>query len=236
MKKRHLATILAIMFSCSLLSARHRYNALMNFGVKAGFSSTIYNIMELNIATMPINEYDARSEISSFFTAFTRFNIKRHYIQTEVSYNICNYSILIPTSQWAPQTNQQEQSATIATQINGIEVPLYYGYHIKKEGLYGMSFYLGPKANFVLPDQKKYTFTNLPYDVIREEIHPINYSLMLGLGINIGNVFLDFSVEYGLNNISKDFTTTDLEGNVFNNGIIFDRRKNALSFSVGFML
>lgn len=235
MKPRTLIALVAILCTCSTLCARQKQDALVNYGVKAGFSSTIYDIMQLSVASVPIGEYDTKSEISSFFTAFTRFNIKRHYVQTEVSYNISNYSIHMPTTQWDPQADANDLSA-IGTRINGLEVPIYYGYHIMKQGSYGMSFYFGPKAKFVIDDLSRYTFTNLPYDNIKETIRPINFSLMFGLGINIGRVFFDFSLEYGLHNISQGIISTDADGNASRGNIIFDRRKNVLSFSVGFML
>jgi hypothetical protein len=60
--------------------------------------------------------------------------------------------------------------------------------------------------------------------------------MMFGLGINIGRVFFDFSLEYGLHNISQEVQTTDSDGVVDAGGIVFDRRKNVLSFSIGFIL
>lgn len=230
--KLRLAILTTITLLCvGTVCARYRSDQLVNYGVKAGFSSTIYDIDLLSIATVPISEYTTKSEISSFFTAFARFNIKRHYVQTEVSYNISNYSIYFPISEWNPQSDEPGQSI-ISTQINGIELPLYYGYHVLKEGSYGMSFYIGPKAKFVIDEHSRYKFHNLPYDNIKESIQPINFSLMVGLGINISRVFFDFSFEYGLHNISRGITTSD--GTTGN--IVFDRRKNVLSFSVGFIL
>lgn len=230
--KRLLTILATLTLLCTgTVSAQSRSDQLVNYGVKAGFSSTIYDIDQLTIATIPINEYTTKSEISSFFTAFARFNIKRHYVQTEVSYNISNYSIYFPTAEWNPQSGEPGQSA-ISTQINGIELPLYYGYHVLKEGSYGMSFYIGPKAKFVIDEHSRYKFYNLPYDNIKENIQPINFSLMVGLGINISRVFFDFSFEYGLHNISRGITTPDDN----TGGIIFDRRKNVLSFSIGFIL
>ena len=232
--KRSLSLLLLVLISASTF-AQKRAPIHVNFGVKTGFSSTIYEIQELIVAHQPINEYMVHSEISSFYTGFARFNIKRHYVQTEVSYNISNYSIHMPTTQWDPQADANDLSA-IGTRINGLEVPIYYGYHIMKQGSYGMSFYFGPKAKFVIDDLSRYTFTNLPYDNIKETIRPINFSLMFGLGINIGRVFFDFSLEYGLHNISQGIISTDADGNASRGNIIFDRRKNVLSFSVGFML
>lgn len=226
--------ILILNLCCAFTYAQQKDDALINYGVKAGFSSTIYEVRELVVEEIPINEYVSKSQISSFYTLFLRTNFKRHYVQTEVSYNISNYDLEFHSDQWNPSAQPHDLS-TIGTKIIGLEVPLYYGYHILKEGPYGMSFYMGPKAKFVLTDISKHTFNNFPYPHIEESIHPVNFSLMAGLGVNISRVFFDFSLEYGLHNISKGFTTIDVEGNQSTHDLLFNRRKNVLSFSVGFM-
>ena len=219
---------------CMLTFAQQKGVALINYGVKGGFSSTIYEVNELSVAGSPINEFIAKSEISSFYTAFARINIKRHYLQTEVSYNISNYSIEFSRDQW-DDTAQPHDKSIIGTKIIGLEVPFYYGYHILKEGPYGLSFYIGPKAKFILTNYSRHTFENSPYKELEESIYPINFSLMTGLGVNISRIFFDFSFEYGLHNISKEFNTIDTENNFSTNSLIFNRRKNVLSFSIGFM-
>ena len=231
---RRIASILALCFCCTFIFAQQKGVALINYGIKGGFSSTIYEVNELTVVGRPINEFIAKSEISSFYTVFARINIKRHYLQTEASYNISNYSIEFDKSQWDPSTQSYEKSI-ISTKILGLEVPLYYGYHILKEGPYGLSFYIGPKAKFVLTDYSKHTFENSPYKELVESIYPINFSFMTGLGINISRIFFDFSFEYGLHNISKGFSTVDTDNNFSTNSLIFNRRKNVLSFSIGFM-
>lgn len=227
-------TILALCFCCMLSHAQQKGSSSINYGVKGGFSSTIYEVKELAVAGAPINNYIAKSEISSFYTAFARVNMKRHYLQTEVSYNISNYTINFSTNQFNPSAQPHDKS-TIGTKIIGLEVPLYYGYHILQTGPYGLSFYVGPKAKFTITDFSRHTFDNFPYTEIKENINPINFSCMIGLGINISRVFFDFSFEYGLHNISNGFTTIDLEEYSSCEDFIFDRRKNVLSFSIGFM-
>ena len=224
-----------ILCLCSALTfAQQKRVAPINYGVKSGFSSTIYTVDKLVVTGAPINDYRAKSEISQFYTIFARGNIKRHYIQTEVSYNISNYTIEFSSDQWNSLAQPHEKSV-FSTKITGFEVPLYYGYHIVKEGPYGLSIYFGPKAKFILSDYSKHTFTNSPYKQFNENIYPINFSLMTGLGINISRIFFDFSFEYGLQNISNGFVTIDTEEKESTNDLIFNRRKNVLSFSVGFM-
>lgn len=231
---RRVAITLLLCLCCMLTFAQQKGVALINYGVKGGFSSTIYEVNELSVAGSPINEFIAKSEISSFYTAFARINIKRHYLQTEASYNISNYSIEFSRNQW-DDTAQPHDKSIIGTKIIGLEVPFYYGYHILKEGPYGLSFYIGPKAKFVLTNYSRHTFENSPYKELEESIYPINFSLMTGLGVNISRIFFDFSFEYGLHNISKEFNTIDTENNFSTNSLIFNRRKNVLSFSIGFM-
>lgn len=225
---------IAVLLCCTLASARPKDDALVNYGLKTGFSSTIYEVEQFMVAGVPINDYMAKSEISSFHTVFARFNIKRHYLQTELSYNISKYTINFATSQWDSSSSPYE-SSSIGTKFIGLELPLYYGYHIVQEGPYAMSFFIGPKAKFILADHSHHTFNNFPYSTITESIHPINFSLMAGLGVNIARVFFDFSFEYGLHDISKGFTTIDLEGYTSTQEMAFARRKNVLSFSIGFM-
>lgn len=232
--RRRAAIILALCFCCTFTFARQNGTSLVSYGVKAGFSSTFYEVDKLMVEGSPINQFTAKSEISSFYTAFARVNINRHYLQTEFSYNISNYSIEFSKNQWNP-SEQSHDISVIRTKITGFEVPFFYGYHLLKEGPYGLSFYIGPKAKFILTDYSKHTFENSPYLELEESIQPINFSIMAGLGINISRVFFDFSFEYGLHNISKGFTTTDEEMYVSENSLIFDRKKNVLSFSVGFM-
>ena len=232
---RRVTIIIATLLCCTLTHASHwKHEALLNYGVKGGFSSTIYEVNDFVVASVPITEYVAKSEISSFYTAFVRLNAQRHYLQSEISYNISHYTIEFATSQWNPSATPYELSA-LSTKIVGFEVPLYYGYHILKEGPYGLSFYIGPKAKFVLTDYSVHHFENSPYDHLSESIYPINFSLMMGLSVHISRIYFDFSFEYGLHNISNGFHTTDILGTPSDESLIFDRRKNVLSFSVGFM-
>ena len=232
--KRWITTIYTFCLCCVHILAQQKDTAPINYGVKAGFSSTIYEVRELTVADMPINNYMAQSEISSFYTAFVRANIKRHYLQTELSYNISNYSLEFDTNQWNTMAQAHEKS-TFSTKIVGFEVPLLYGYHLLKQGPYGLSFYAGPKAKFILTNYSSHTFEQSPYKEIQEKIRPINFSIMAGIGINISRVFFDFSFEYGLHNISNGFVTTDATNITRTDDLIFNRRKNVLSFSLGFI-
>ena len=231
---RHRLALIVLLIISIHVHGQQKPPVTINYGLKTGFSSTIYDVREFSVLQAPITEYTSHSEISSFYTAFLRVNMQRHYLQTECSYNISKYSISFPIHQWAPMYTGTEHSS-ISTKINGIEVPLYYGYHIVKDATYGMSFYMGPKAKFVITNISNHVFDKLPFTNVTETIHPINFSMMIGMGISISPVFFDFSFEYGLHNISDHFVATNSRGEEYPNGLIFNRRKNVLSFSIGFM-
>ncbi len=229
---RHRLALIALFIIC--IQTYGQQKATVNYGLKTGFSSTIYDVRNFSVLQTPITEYTSHSEISSFYTAFLRINMQRHYLQTECSYNISKYSISFPVYQWHPVSDSKERSI-IYTKITGIEMPFYYGYYIMKEGDYGMSFYMGPKVKFVLTDISSHIFEKLPFSNVTEIIHPINCSMMVGLGVSISPIFFDFSFEYGLHNISNHFDTTLFNGEISDNALVFDRRKNVLSFSIGFI-
>ena len=70
---------------------------------------------------------------------------------------------------------------------------------------------------------------------IKEELHPINISSVIGLGVNIANIFFDFRYEIGLTNISKSIIyKKDTDGIMSQEkGIFINRHRNVLSFSLG---
>ena len=87
MKYRRLALLVMLVMSIHVYG-KHRSAVTLNYGVKTGFSSTIYDVRDFAVFNYPITAYTSHSEISSFHTAFVRMNIHRHYVQTECSYNI----------------------------------------------------------------------------------------------------------------------------------------------------
>ena len=70
---------------------------------------------------------------------------------------------------------------------------------------------------------------------IKEEQYPFQYSGVVGLAVNVSNIFFDFRYEVGLHNTIRSITyNTDLTEAPHNEGKIkLEQRKNILSFSVG---
>ena len=98
-----------------------------------------------------------------------------------------------------------------------------------------MAFFVGPKLKYILSSKSKLEFTNFDQEGIKEKLYPINMNVVAGVGVNISNIFFDFRYEVGLRNISKSVTyiESDSEGTEEVANIIFKRRSNLLSFSLG---
>ena len=60
----------------------------VNFGIKAGFNSSMFMVSELKIKDVTIDEVQNNYKIGYFGALFMRINMKKHFIQPEVSYNV----------------------------------------------------------------------------------------------------------------------------------------------------
>ena len=223
---------LLILLQCMpfMLTARDVHR--LNYGVKSGFGSTIYSIQELSIEGHAIDDIDTRSEVSWQGSVFLRLNMERHYLQTECCLSNSRYTLLFPTDSWYDYARRSDISS-ISTRLQSIEVPLLYGYHLRQEGDYGMSLFVGPKLCCTLPQNSTHTFTNFTQQSIAEVVRPVRAAAIFGFGINIRRLFFDFTAEAGLSDVSKQFNTISQNGVYSTSDIEFHRHKNSVSFSVG---
>lgn len=207
---------------------------VVNFGIKAGFNSSMYTVSEFKIRDVTINEIQNTYKIGYFASAFMRFNMGVHYIQPEISYQISRCQIGFDKL-GSQHPELEPDYAYINSKLHCIEMPVLYGYNIIKKGAYGLSVFVGPKFKYLWDKNNKISFENLDQE-ITEKLRPLNISLTAGVGVNISRIFFDFRYELGLNNISKEINYVnpkDPQENI--RDIVFNRRENVLSFSFGVM-
>ncbi len=212
----------------------------VNFGIKAGFTSSLFLISDFSINGTAIEEEQNNYKIGYFASLFMRINFDRHFLQPEVSYNInrCNITFEKPLASDAP-IGAVASSASITTSIHSIDIPVIYGYNFIKEGPYGLAVFGGPKLRYIWNKKSKTDFENFDQQNIKETLHPFNASFTLGVAVNISRIFFDFRYDIGLHNMSKrisyEVPVNDSADNedVPDNTIRFSRRDNVLSFSVG---
>ncbi len=215
---------------------RHKEIHKVSFGIKGGFNSTMMFINKISYGNQKINDIENNYKIGYTATVFTRINIKkRHFIQPEISYTISNSSISI--SNLNSNAATLKDNALIKTKMASINIPLLYGYKFINSYPYGMSFFLGPKVSFTIDKQSECKYSGFYQENIKETIQPINYGAVLGIGVNISNIFFDFRYEIGCNNITKSVEYDKISTSEPHNEkeLTIKRHKNVLGFSVGFI-
>lgn len=206
----------------------------VNFGLKAGFSSTIYITNGFELNSKKIDTIQNIYKIGYNFSAFLRYNIAKHYIQTEVGYYINRAEIEFDKNQGTD--NAEQDNAYVRSRLHSIDIPILYGYNFIKKGIYGMSFFIGPKVKFNLNGQHKISYSNLGVDNIEEKLYPVNFGATLGISVYISRVFFDFRYDQILHNISKSVSYSNPSGAAAVTNVKLHRRDNMLSFSLGIIL
>ena len=213
------------------------YDRPVNFGVKGGFTSSLFLATDLRVNGVAIDEIQNNYKIGYFGSVFMRINFERHFLQPEISYavNRCNITFNKPLPTDAP-IGSLPAEASITSSIHSVDIPVIYGYNFIKEGPYSLAVFGGPKIRYIMNRQSHIDFENFDQQNIKETLHPLNFSFTLGVAVNISRIFFDFRYDIGLHNMSKRISyelppdaTNDYE-------IHFSRRDNVLSFSLGVLL
>lgn len=221
-------------------SAKPHQNRLVNFGIKGGFTSSLFIVSNFMLNGATIDEVQNNYKIGYFASFFMRINFGRHFLQPELSYTInrCNITFEKPLPEDMPE-NTTPEMASITSSIHSFEVPVIYGYNIIKEGPYSLAVFGGPKIRYVWDKKSKVTFANFDQQDINEDLYPLNLSFTAGVAVTISRIFFDFRYDIGLHNISKRIHYRPILDEVSSSETVptdqirFHRKDNVLSFSFG---
>lgn len=208
----------------------------INIGIKGGFNSSIFMVSDFKIKDVTIDEVQNNYKLGYFGGVFMRFNMKKHFIQPEVSYNVSKSEITFDKL-GTQHPDIEPEYASVQSMIHSIEVPILYGFNIVKENPYSMSLFVGPKFRYLWNKKNKITFIDFNESGVSESLYPLSMSAVIGVGVTISRLFFDFRYEQGLTNISKSVSCGDSQSNATttSNEIVFNRKESALSFSLGFL-
>lgn len=207
---------------------------LFNVGVKAGFNSSMFFTDEISINGKELEQTQNNYKVGYFAAVFCRFNIKKHhFIQPEFSCNITQGSVSIPLT--LANSELLSDNALIKKKMTTFDIPLLYGYKFVDVHPYGMAFFVGPKVTWIWERHSTTEFSGFHQQEIKERQYPFQYSGVIGLAVNVSNIFFDFRYEIGLHNSIQAMSyNTDTTESPHNEGEIrLRQRKNILSFSVG---
>ena len=229
-----LVCILTYAQGSSLDKVERPNNRKINFGIKAGFNSSMFLVSDFKIKDVTIDEIQNNYQLGYFGALFMRFNMKKHFIQPEVSYNISKCEITFDKL-GSQHPDIEPDYASVNSTIHSIDFPVLYGYNVVKQGAYGMSVFIGPKLRYIWGKKNEITFENFDQKGMHERLYPFNLCAVVGVGVNISRIFFDFRYEQGLHNISKSVTYDNInpDGSIGVSNITFHRRDQVLSFSLG---
>lgn len=213
-------------------SEAQRMETSVNFGAKAGFTSAMMLIDQLEIGEASINEIQNNYKLGYFGSFFMRINFDRHFLQPELSYNINRSKISFTYPQEEITESTSQHTASISSKLYSIELPIIYGYNFIKEGPYSMAAFGGPKLRYLWKKHCQMTFENFEQENIHEQLYPLNLSFTMGVAVTISRVFFDFRYDIGLHNICRKVGYDSAE-NPTVPSIQFKHKENALSFSLG---
>ena len=106
----------------------------INFGVRAGFNSSMFMVSELKIKDVTIDEVQNNYKIGYFGALFMRINMKKHYIQPEVSYNVTKCEITFDKL-GSQHPAIEPDYASVQSVLHSIDFPVLYGYNVVKKGI-----------------------------------------------------------------------------------------------------
>ena len=198
-----------------------------NYGAKIGFNAAFPVINDLVIEGVNAENITLEYKVGYTVSLFGRFNIKRFFIQPEISWtrSLGSINYFLPDEE-----DEYLLENTMSYRDQTIVLPMMIGYNLIKQGPYGLSLMAGSKFRYTYKSE----YTNYSYGDYVEfgsKSNPFGVNIAAGLSISIGRLFLDFVYEFGLNRNESDFSTSQIDNTIFD--INLNRRTNMLSFSLG---
>ena len=241
MKKAALILLLAIgLSSCIKAIAQEHtgqpslHTKRMSIGLRLGFNSSMFFIDKFNVGEAAISNIQNNYKVGYFGSFFWRINMKKHhFIQSEIVYNIAKGSISAPRSK--EYEDVLADNVLIKSYLHSFNLPILYGYKFIDINPYGMAFFVGPEVSYIWRKYSKSEYSGFYQQQIAENIYPFNAHAVLGLAVNVSNIFFDFRYGIALHNMVKglQFDSASTTEPYNRQSIVLKRRNNELSFSVG---
>lgn len=205
-----------------------------NVGIRAGFNSSMFVVDHLAIGEKELSNVQNNYKVGYQGGVFCRFNINKwHFIQPEVNYNVFKGSTSIPYQKGNKKL--LPDNALVKSSMHVISMPLLYGYRFINHYPYGMAAIVGPQLEYCWNKQSKHEYSGFYQQEIQENLRKLLVSGVIGLAVNVSNIYFDFRYEIGFQRLSSgvDFNADKTPLPFKNHPIQLKRRKNILSFSTG---
>lgn len=197
-----------LIFSTVFLFCIAMTYAQFNFGVKAGYNSslTLSNVSTVSDGTY--NLENVKGEMWNNFQAglFARVLINKFYIQPELLYSIQKkeYDLM------DVMINNTETNVETFMNISNVEIPIFLGYKVLDLKIANLRVFAGPK--FILDAGSSLEYQNITSEEVtaaglKEEFKKAQVDLEVGAGIDVLMFALDARVNL-VQDIAGQFNST----------------------------
>ena len=188
--------------------------AQFNFGIKAGYTSSLGVNNLGSVTSGAYNLNSVNSDLSNGFQAgvFARFGFKKLYFQPEFLYDMGkkNYTMTIQDA----QSNNIQFNKRV--NISTLEVPLLLGYKLLDLKLVNLRAFAGPKLRFNAGSSLDYNNLSSGGSVTQDQLIKDIKAAQLGLEAGVGIDFLMFTLDARYN-VIKDMYQTKLSSVTIDN-------------------
>jgi len=206
--------ILAAVF---LLSVSFTY-AQLNFGIKAGYNSSL-GINDLgSVTTGSYNYNSVKAELSNGFQAgvFARLGFSKLYFQPELLYTLGKKDY----SMSAQDANNNTLPFTKNVTVSTVDLPLLLGYKVLDLKLVNLRVFAGPKLRFNAGSRMDFTTPAGGYNTssLQKDIKAAQLGLEAGFGVDVLMLSLDLRYQV-INDMYQtkiqDVTIDNIPANTF---------------------
>jgi len=206
--------ILAAVF---LLTVSFTY-AQLNFGIKAGYNSSL-GINDLgSVTTGSYNYNSVKAELSNGFQAgvFARLGFSKLYFQPELLYTLGKKDY----SMSAQDANNNTLPFTKNVTVSTVDLPLLLGYKVLDLKLVNLRVFAGPKLRFNAGSRMDFTTPAGGYNTssLQKDIKAAQLGLEAGFGVDVLMLSLDLRYQV-INDMYQtkiqDVTIDNIPANTF---------------------
>ena len=219
MKKLILAAVLLLIVSVA--------NAQLDFGIKAGYNSSLGMNNLGSVTNGSYNLNSVKSELANGFHAgvFARIGIKKVYFEPELLYAMGKKDYTVSFQDASNTTVSYDKHVTIGT----VDVPLLLGYKLIDLKIINLRVFAGPKLRFNAGSTLDYSNVvggGFNVNDLQKDVKAAQLGLEGGFGVDVLMLALDFRY-----NLINDMYQTKL-----NNLNIDNSPSNTFVISLGWKI
>ena len=223
---------------CGLLRAQgilRMEEKKFNFGAKVGFNATLPVVNSLRVLDFEANQFHTDYQVGYLAALFFRFNIQRFYIQPSPSwhYGRSHLDFVITFPEIEGEADPPIKG-NLRMHTQSLELPVLLGYHLVKQGPYGLSLMVGPKVKYNYKLDYNMAIDDHEIRFVNQDT-PFGVNIVTGMGVSIGRLFFDFVYEFGLNQTEANFKQLSTSSPESSFEIQLNKRTNVMSMSIGIL-